>query len=142
VLGDPALDALAIARLETPVTDPVRLVARELDGGTLVAEASWVAMRASATTAVNDAPALRRYLDVAPILSAAGWNHPVPLVLPTTLSSRGTLVQFINVTGLIAGETTLGDELNLLYPPAAVARSAFASLTGLVWSGVEFAVPV
>ncbi|MDZ7632228.1 MAG: hypothetical protein U5K74_13010 [Gemmatimonadaceae bacterium] len=142
VLVDPALDALGIARLETPVTDPVRLVALELDGGTLVPEASWVAMRASATTAVNDAPTLRRYLDVAPILSAAGWNHPQPLMLPTTLSSRGTLTQFINVTGLIAGETTLGHELELLYTPAMVARSAFASLTGLVWSGVEFAVPV
>lgn len=138
VLVDPALDALAIARLETPATDPVRLVARELDGGTLVPEASWVAMRASTTTAVNDAPALRRYFEVAPLLSAAGWNHPTPIALPTTLTSRGTLVRFINVTGLIAGETTLGDELHLLYTPAAVARSAFAALTGMVWDGAQF----
>jgi hypothetical protein len=138
ILIDPALDALSIARLETPATDPVRLVARELDGGTLVPEASWVAMRASSTTAVSDAPALQRYLDVAPLMSAAGWNHPTPLALPTTLSSRGTLVRFINLTGLIAGETTLGDELHLLYTPAAVARSAFAALTGMVWDGAQF----
>jgi hypothetical protein len=138
ILIDPALDALSIARLETPATDPVRLVARELDGGTLVPEASWVAMRASTTTAVNDAPTLQRYLDVAPLLSAAGWNHPTPLALPTTLTTRGTLVRFINLTGLIAGETTLGDELHLLYTPAAVARSAFAALTGMVWDGAQF----
>jgi hypothetical protein len=138
VLVDPALDALALARLETPATDPVRLVARELDGATLVPEASWVAMRASTTTAANDAPALQRYLDVLPLMSAAGWNHPAPVTLPTTLGNRGTLVQFINLTGLIAGETTLGDELNLLYTPAAVARSAFASLTGSVWDGTQF----
>lgn len=141
VLVDPALDTLAIARLETPATDPVRLVARELDGGTLVTEANWVAMRASSTTAVSDVPSLRRYLDVAPLLSAAGWNHPTPKALPTTLASRGTLVRFINVTGLIAGETTLGDELHLLYTPAAVARSAFAALTELVWDGAQFTAP-
>jgi hypothetical protein len=138
ILIDPALDALAIARLETPAADPVRLVARELDGGTLVPEASWVAMRASTTTAVSDAPALQRYLDMAPLMSAAGWNHPTPLALPTTLTSRGTLVRFINLTGLIAGETTLGNELHLLYTPAAVARSAFAALTGMVWDGAQF----
>jgi hypothetical protein len=99
-------------------------------------------MRASTITAVNDARALRRYLDVAPFLSAAGWNHPTPIALPTTLTSRGTLVRFINVTGLIAGETTLGDELHLFYTPAAVARSALAALTGMVWDGAQFsAVP-
>ena len=138
ILIDPALDVLAIARLETPATDPVRLVARELDGGTLVTEASWVAMRASTTTAVSDVTSLRRYLEVAPLLSAAGWNHPTPTALPTTLTGRGTLVRFINLTGLIAGETTLGDELHLLYTPAAVARSALAALTGMVWDGAQF----
>ncbi|MCU0648581.1 MAG: hypothetical protein MUF00_11330, partial [Gemmatimonadaceae bacterium] len=137
VLVDPAIDALAIARLETPSTDPFRLVARELDGGTLVPEASWVAMRASSSTVVDDAPAARRYLDVAPIMAAAGWVHPTPLALPVTSSNRGTLVRFVNLTGLIAGETTLGAELALLYPPAAIARSALAAFGGFVWDGVS-----
>jgi hypothetical protein len=139
VLVDPAVDPLAIARLETPPTSPLQLVARELDGGTAVPEASWVAKRGSSTNVVDDPLATRRYLDVAPTLNAAGWYQPTPIAAPTSLSDRGTLVQFRNVTALIAGETTLGDELRLLYPPAAIARSALASATGFVWNGSEFA---
>jgi hypothetical protein len=142
VLVDPVIDPLAIARFETPATDAFRLVARVLDGSTTVAEASWVAMRASSATAVSDAPATRRYVDVLPILSAAGWNHPEPTVLPTTSSARGTLVRLINTTGLIVGETTLGEELTLLYPAAAIARSALSGVTGFVWNGSTFGTPV
>jgi hypothetical protein len=139
VLVDASIDPLAIARLETPATDPFRLVARVLDGSTTVTEASWVAMRASSSTVVSDAPALRRYVDVAPVLSAAGWNHPQPLTLPVTSTDRGSLTRFVNVTGLIAGDTTLGEELALLYPPAAIARSALSGVTGFVWDGSTFA---
>lgn len=73
------------------------------------------------------------------MLSGAGWNHPTPVVAPASLRERGTLVRFVNVTGLVAGEATLGDELRLLYPPAAIARSAFAAFTGFRWNGTEFA---
>lgn len=141
VLVDPAVDPLAIARPESPATAPMRLVARELDGGTIVPEASWVAMRASAAAVAADAPAPRRHLDVAPILGAAGWAHPLPLALPTSRADRGTLVRFVNLTGLVADETTLGDELALLYAPAAVARSAFAPVTGWRWDGAAFVAP-
>ena len=50
-------------------------------------------------------------------------------------------MRFRNVTGLIAGETTLGDELELLYPPAAIARSARSNFTGFVWDGSAFKTP-
>jgi len=141
VLIDPAADALAIARLETPATDPFRLVARELDGGTLVPEASWVARRASSTTIADDPPAPRRYLDVAPILQAAGWVHPEPPVAPASRTDRGTLVRFVNLTGLVAGETTLGAELELLYTSAAIGRSAFAPVLAWRWDGTAFVRP-
>ena len=141
VLVDPDADPLAIARLETPATSPFVLGARELDGGTTVPEQSWVAKRASATAVVDDPPAPRRLLEVAPVMSAAGWNHPAPLEGPSSLTERGTLARFVNVTGLVAGETTLGDELELLYPPAAIARSALSSFTGFVWDGARFAAP-
>jgi hypothetical protein len=141
VLVDPAADALAIARPETPSTDPFRLVARELDGGTTVPEASWVAKRAGASSVMDDAPATVRYLDVAPLLQAAGWLHPEPLELPSSLTARGSLVRFVNLTGLIAGETTLGGDLELLYTPAAIARSALAAFTNHVWDGTAFVAP-
>ena len=141
VLTDADVDPLAIARLETPATSPFLLAARELDGGTAVAQQSWVAKRASATSVVDDPPAPRRLLEVAPILNAAGWRHPEPLVAPVSLADRGTLARFVNVTGLVAGETTLGEELALLYPPAAIGRSALSSFTGFVWNGAAFAAP-
>lgn len=139
VLVDASVDPVAIARPETPPTEPLRLVARVLDGSTTVPEASWVALRASATAVVDDAPVLRRYIEVAPLFDAAGWRHPEPLVLPSSSSSRGTLATFVNLTGLVAGETTLGDELSLLYTPADIARSALAPLTALTWNGTAFA---
>lgn len=141
VLVDPATDPLAIARLETPATSPLVLAARVLDAGTTVPQASWVAKRASATAVVDDPPVSLRLLEVAPLLGAAGWSHPTPLVAPASLGEPGTLARFVNLTGLVAGETTLGDELRLLYPPAAIGRSAFATATGSVWDGTGFAAP-
>jgi hypothetical protein len=139
VLADPAVDPLAVARHENPPTDPFRLLARVLDGSTTVAEADWVAVRCSASACTTDAPATRRYVEVAPALSDAGWEHPTPFAAPTTASDTGTLTAWHNVTGLVPGETTLGDELALLYTPAQVARSALASLTAAVWDGTRFA---
>ena len=141
VLVDPAVDPLVVARLATPATSPIVLTARELDGGTAVPEQSWVAKRASATAVVDDPSASLRLLEVAPIMAAAGWIHPTPVVAPTSLAERGTLVLFVNLTGLVAGETTLGAELGLLYPPAAIARSAFATVAGSVWDGSAFVAP-
>lgn len=141
VLIDPAVDALAIARAETPATDPFRLVARELDGSTLVTEASWIAKRASSSTVVDDPPSPRRYLDVAPVMQAAGWVHPEPLALPASRTDRGTLVRFVNLTGLVAGESTLGAELELLYTPSAIGHSAFAPVLAWRWDGTTFVRP-
>lgn len=141
LLVDPAADPVAIARPESPADEAFRLVARELDGSGNVAEASWVARRASSNAVVDDAAAPRRYLEVAPILAAAGWIHPEPFVAATNLSQRGTLAEFVNFTGLITGETTLGEELALLYAPSAIARSALSAFTSRVWDGSEFVAP-
>jgi hypothetical protein len=50
-------------------------------------------------------------------------------------------VRFLNLTGLVAGETTLGAELSLLYAAAAIARSALAPFSGWIWNGSAFAAP-
>lgn len=141
VLVDPASDPLSIARPESPAGEALRLVARELDGAGTVPEASWVAIRASTSTAVSDAHVTRRYLEIAPLLGAAGWIHPQPLQGPANLGQRGSLVEFVNVTGLVAGETRLGDELGLLYPPAEIARSALSAFADWWWDGSRFTSP-
>jgi hypothetical protein len=74
-------------------------------------------------------------------MNAAGWYHPTPLETPALLGEPVTLVRFRNVTGLVAGETTLGDQLELLHPPAAIARSALSNFTGFVWDGSAFKAP-
>jgi hypothetical protein len=84
---------------------------------------------------------IKSALEVAPIMASAGWNDPQPLVLPTGLNQRGTLVLFRNVTGLVAGETALGDELGLLHTPPVIARSALARFTGWNWNGSRFVAP-
>ena len=84
---------------------------------------------------------IKSALEVAPIMASAGWNDPQPLVLPTGLNQRGTLVLFRNVTGLVAGETALGDELGLLHTPPAIARSALARFTEWNWNGSRFVAP-
>jgi len=141
VLTDPAVDPVAVARPETPSTEAMRLVVRELDGGTLVTEASWVSLTASSTSAAENPPAPQRFLALAPVLEAAGWYHPAPPVLPASLAAPGTLVHFVNLTGLVAGETTLGDELALLFPAADIARSSLRDLVTSVWDGDAFVAP-
>ena len=51
------------------------------------------------------------------------------------------LVRFVNLTGLVAGETTLGAELALLYTPAAIGRSALAPVLHWRWNGATFVQP-
>lgn len=141
ILVNPALDPLAIGRHESPAEDPFRLVARQLEAKEPVPEAIWVCKRASTNAVVDDAPAMRRYLDVAPVLETAGWLHPQGEPLPASRTARGTLSRFVNLTGLVAGESLLGDELALLYSPAAVARSALAAFGGWIWDGEAFVSP-
>lgn len=138
VLVDPAIDALALARPDQPPGEPMRLVARELDGGTLVPEATWVSLRADATSVGEDVPSAARYLELAPVLEAQGWYHPEPLALPTSLAERGTLVRLVNRTGLVAGETTLGSDLAQLYSAGAIGQSALAAHVHDVWDGTGF----
>lgn len=138
VLVDPATDPLALARPDESPAPPLRLVARELDGGAAVPEAPWRAVRADATSATEDPVAAARYLEVAPVLEAQGWYHPQPLAAPTSLTDRGTLVRLVNRTSLVAGETTLGSELEQLYSAAEIGRSALAGQVHAVWDGERF----
>lgn len=138
VLGDPAVDALAVARPDGLPAPALRLVARALDGGAAVPEGAWCAVRADAASATEDPVATVRYLEVAPVLEAQGWYHPEPLAPPASLSDRGSLVRLLNRTNLVAGETTLGSELAQLYTPAEIGRSSLAGHVLAVWDGTSF----
>jgi hypothetical protein len=137
ILTDPDSDALALARAQG-TTDPFALVARELDGGTLVAQAGWDAQKCDATSCTI-ASGNRRYLPLAPILAAAGWYPVTPFVAPLDATHRGNGGRYVNTTGLVAGTTQLGDELALLYTRAQIAASAYAPRLAQTWNGTAFA---
>ncbi len=139
ILADPDNDPLALARLTTDPPNTFHLVARELDGGTLVAEQSWAAQKCDAASCATTPPAMRRYQPIAPLLAPAGWYPPQPAILPANLVKQGNLTRLINVTGLVAGVTRLGDELRLLYPQNMISTSSLAARLMWVWNGTSFA---
>ena len=138
LLRDPDLDPVAIARLASDPPDRWLLVVREVDGDTRVTPASWVAYQAGAGGVTISSPAPRQFVPVAPLLADAGWYSAQPLTLPASVSDMGSLPRLLNITGLIAGETRLDDELGLLYSRPAIAASALAGMGSWVWNGTTF----
>lgn len=138
LLGDPFNDPVVIARLTTDPPGAFQLVARELDSGTLVPEQSWSAQKCDDTSCAALPVAPHRYLALAPILAAAGWYPQQPLALPTSKTKPGSLSRLINITGLVASITRMGDELALLYPSAQITASTLATRLHWVWNGQTF----
>lgn len=130
-LRDADADPILLARLNG-TTDPFAVMARS----TTAAAQTWDAMEctdtACATVQTNSA-----LVAVAPAMAQAGYYPASPLPPPTSLASLDW-TRFTNVTGLVAGVTTLGDELSLLYSVADVLGSAFAARLGWRWNGTTF----
>ncbi|HEX9072017.1 MAG TPA: hypothetical protein VF852_08720, partial [Pseudolabrys sp.] len=68
----------------------------------------------------------------------AGWYPSQPFQAPASLISQGSLPRLVNQTGLLRGQTRLGDELRLLYPPATIMASALAEMMSWIWNGTTF----
>ena len=56
-----------------------------------------------------------------------GWVFPDPDL------------NFVNATGLVAGQTTLRDELALLWSATEINASMLRDIVGRVWNGTTFA---
>ncbi|HTG34962.1 MAG TPA: hypothetical protein VLB76_18755 [Thermoanaerobaculia bacterium] len=141
LLANPDTDALAVGRRASDPPDAVRLVARESDGGTKVAEDQWVVLTCSASACQLQPAAPRRLRPVEPDLAAAGWYPGSPATLPSKLRALGSFASLRNLTGLIAAVTTLGSELALLYPPQLLAASSLADRRTWIWNGTDFVAP-
>jgi hypothetical protein len=138
LLADPASDSVAIARLSSDPPDRWQLVVQEIDGQSRVAPASWVAYQASDANVTTMPPASRQYMPIAAILADAGWYSSQPFAAPISIVAQGSLPRLINVTGLVRGQTKLGDELLLLYSRPTVMASALAGMLSWVWNGTTF----
>jgi hypothetical protein len=139
-LIDPDVDPLALASLGAGALE---VVARQLDAAapraSEVTAASWTAWSCTATACTSDQQS-RTYVPLKPILNAAGWFQPTPSA-PTSLVAPGGWARWQNVTGLVAGMTTLGSELMLLYTSAAIPASTLRDRLDWRWDGTAFAAP-
>ncbi len=137
-LADPDADALAVARLDGTTT--LLVAARQIDAtapnaGSVPLQ-KWVAWKCDAN-ACAESTADRKYLPLAPILNAAGW-YQAPIVAPARLASPGNWSRWTNVTGLIAGASRFGDELNQRFARAEIAASVLRDALDRVWDGAVF----
>ncbi len=132
-LHDPATDPLALIR-PAGAAGAFSVAARVLTPGAIpVAPADYTALAGAPTACGIVSLAGARFVPLRPLLAAAGFHPAQP-----ANSEDDRWAIFTNVTGLVVGDTMLGDELERLYPPAEIAGSVFAPLLNTVWNGRAF----
>jgi len=134
----PDADPIALARLTAG--GPLEVVARQLDAtaplAATVVQQDWTAWTCDYVTCTEGA-AMRAYLSLTAILNGSGW-YGAAAANPVSLSQQGSWNVWTNITGLVPGVTTFGEELRLLYSESAIAASSVRDSVGLVWDGVAF----
>ena len=139
---DPTTDALALG--QAAGAGPQLVLTRQLDAtapdaATVVASAFsvWTCTSVVCTqSTVTDS-----FLDLAPVLNAAGWYQKLPVAIPTSLAASNGWNHFTNITGLLPGVTGFGDELRLLFSLGQIAASSVRERQDWVWNGTTFAAP-
>lgn len=138
-LSDPATDALSFSRPAAAGGFMVlaRIFDTEAPGAAAIAAEDWISWACSASECeeieTNDAR-----LDVTPILNTAGWYQPMVPDNPTTATAPGNWNRWLNVTGLVPGQTRFGEELYALYASDQILASSLRDALELVWDGEAF----
>nr|WP_281721119.1 hypothetical protein [Nitrosomonas nitrosa] len=136
-LVDPATDPIALARLQV-TGQQFEVMARVLTPGTVaVATDDYEAIQCDASSCTAIAMANSLYVPLTPILGAAGF-YPLSSASDPSTSLDTSWSRFQNVTGLVAGVSTLGDELRLLFDAATISGSVFNTRLAWVWDGLQF----
>lgn len=139
-LADPATDPLALG--QEAGAGPQQLLARQLDPAApdagSVAAATWALWQCDAS-ACTQADHTGAWIPLEPILNAAGWYLPAAVAAPTGPGASGGWQRWTNVTGLVPGASTVGDELRLLHGPGAIAASSLRERLDWAWTGTTFA---
>ncbi|MCD9004889.1 hypothetical protein LDO31_01295 [Luteimonas sp. XNQY3] len=138
-LADPDTDPVRLGRGDADPEDTQRVTVRASRG---VIGAPWHALvwDPTADTLVERALAEVGGADVGPIVALAGFRLE-PAAAPPSQRFDLSWGRLTNLTGLMPGVSRLGDELEAVWSPRAIARSAFASRVGEVWNGAGFATP-
>ena len=138
-LSDPASDALSFSRraAEGGFMVLARVFNEEAPGAAAIVAEDWISWSCTASECTevetNDAR-----LEVTPMLNAVGWYQPEVPENPVTSSAPGNWNRWQNITGLVPGQTTLGEELHALYPGDQVLASSLRDALELVWDGAAF----
>jgi len=133
-----ASDPLVLAR-KAGTTGAFDIMANVLSpGGVAVPPDNYEALQIAGTSITKVPLNNTSLVKLAPLLAGAGFYPAAPLPVPASAADIAW-TRLANVTGLIAGTTTLGDELALLYTPSLIAASAFAAALGYRWNGTNFA---
>lgn len=147
------LDLVPTAALVDPTTDPLAVgqnggagpnlvIARQVNSaapaaGTITA-ASW-SLWSCTGAACTQAAVTDAFVEVAPVLNAAGWYTTTPVDDPVSSTQPGAWSHWTNITGLVTGTSRFGDELELLYPIGAISASVVRGAVDWVWNGTAFA---
>lgn len=142
-LIDPVVDPLAVGQLGG--TGPQLVVSRQLDptapAAGSVAPQAW-SLWTCDNTMCTQSTVTDAFVDLTAPLNTAGWYRVDPLPAPTSLGADGGWTRWSNTTGLVAGRSTFGEELRLLYSLGQIAASSVRELQDWVWNGTSFAAPV
>lgn len=138
-LANPDVDALALARLTAGGDQQV--VTRQLDATAPkagdVTTASWIAWQCNANSC-TESTGDRIYLPLTPILNTAGWYQNAAPEVPESLAEPGNWFHWVNISGLLPGNTRLGDELRLLYQESEIVASPLREHLDKIWNGSTF----
>jgi hypothetical protein len=136
-LVNPAADPIALIPPGGAMTD-YALASQVLNAATYqVPPADLEAVQCTPTTEQIVQLSQVSFVPIAPILATAGFYSPSPFPVPAN-STVTNWAWLTNVTGLVAGQTELGDELSLLYRQDQIAGSAFAAMLTWTWDGSAF----
>ncbi len=137
-LINPAADPIALIAPAAPGQD-FALAAQVLNAATFkVPPADLQAVECTPTSKTIVPVTQVSVVPIAPILAAAGYYSSAPFPVPAN-STVTSWAQLVNTTGLVAGQTELGDELSLLYRQDQIAGSVFAAMLTWKWNGAAFA---
>lgn len=136
-LRDVTSDPLVLARKSGSVGAFDIMASVPSPGSVAVSPDDYEALQI-AGAAINKVPLVQaRLVKLAPVLAGVGFYPVSPLPVPASPTDLAW-TRLSNITGLVIGDTTLGDELSLLYPPSLIAASAFAPALGYTWDGTTF----
>jgi hypothetical protein len=132
-----------------PVTDPLLLTrpsgssgaftpaSRVTTGGTPVDVDALLCTDSSCSPVALSAVGL---VYLSPVLAEAGFSPSSSAQQPTSRTDHAW-ASYANTTGLVVGQTRLGDELALVYDWDTIHASVYAEVLDWVWNGVTFGVP-